>query len=113
MGSSNRSGRSKPGKKSQQDDCTRVGCNSRAEIRPALVQWIDSCEPVPNAEVEKNDLPEPQEIWQCGFIVHEDDDCLVVAGAMKPDLDTLDYVIAIPKVAVVAIYELKSNVISW
>ena len=69
-------------------------------MKMVLVEWIDSCEPQPNAEVEKNALPEPQQILQCGLLVFEDRSYITVAGGVKPDLGTYDYVIAIPKVAI-------------
>jgi hypothetical protein len=78
-----------------------VECIPGADVvKMVLVEWIDSCEPQPNAEVEKNDLPEPQKILQCGFLVFEDRSYITVAGGVKPDLGTYDYVIAIPKVAI-------------
>ena len=74
-------------------------------VKMVLVEWVDSCEPEPNAEVELHELPGPQRIYQCGFLVEEKKTHIVVAGASKPDLETFDYVIAIPKVAVVNMQE--------
>lgn len=74
-------------------------------MKMVLVEWIDSCEPEPNAEVEQHEFPEPQRIYQCGFLVKEKKTHIVVAGASKPDLETFDYVITIPRVAVVNMQE--------
>ena len=74
--------------------------------RLVFVDWTDSCEPVPNSDVSVYELPEPQRIFQSGFLVHEDDDHIVVAGGMKPSLETFDYVIAIPRVAIITLRDL-------
>jgi hypothetical protein len=68
-----------------------------------FVDWVDSCESVPNSDLSIYELPSPQRIFQAGFLVHDDEDHIVVAGGMKPDLETYDYVIAIPRCAIVAI----------
>ena len=78
-------------------------------VKMVLVEWVDSCEPDPNAEVERHELPGPQRIYQCGFLVKEDGDHIVVAGASKPQLETFDYVIAIPRCAVVNMQEVVTE----
>ena len=75
----------------------------------ALVKWIDSCEPVPNAEIEKHDLPVPLQIESVGWIVENTKKHVTVAGAYKPDHSTFDYVITIPKVAVKSITKLATQ----
>lgn len=74
--------------------------------RLVFVDWVDSCEPVPNSDIGVYELPEPQRIFQAGFVVQEDDDYVVIAGGMKPILETFDYVIAIPRVAIVNMRDL-------
>ena len=64
------------------------------------VEWIDSCEPADNAEVEMHEIPDCQKIVQVGFLVKESDASVSIAGAWKPELDTFDYVITIPRFAV-------------
>ena len=68
-----------------------------------FVDWVDSCEVVDNSDLTIMELPEPQRLFQCGFLVHDDEDYIVVAGAIKPALETFDYAIAIPRVAINAI----------
>ena len=69
-----------------------------------FVDWVDSCEQLDaagrNSEINLYDLPEPQRIFQSGFLIHNDPDYIVVAGGMKPELETFDYVISIPRVAI-------------
>tara|TARA_R110001592_G_scaffold186869_2_gene431306 strand:- start:804 stop:1112 length:309 start_codon:yes stop_codon:yes gene_type:complete len=72
-----------------------------------FVDWIDSCEPADNSDLTPYELPEPQRIFQCGFMVQEHEDHIVVAGGMKPALETYDYVIAIPRVAINGIRHLS------
>lgn len=72
-----------------------------------FVDWVDSCEPVNNSDIDIYDFPEPQRIFQVGFLVHDEDDYVVVAGALKPGLETFDYCIAIPRVAINAIRSLE------
>lgn len=74
--------------------------------RLVFVDWIDSCEPVPNSDISVYELPEPQRIFQAGFIVQEDDNYIVMAGGLKPVLETFDYVIAIPRVAIITMRDL-------
>lgn len=68
-----------------------------------FVDWVDSCEVAENSDLSIYELPEPQRLFQCGFLVHDDEDHIVVAGAIKPALETFDYAIAIPRVAINAI----------
>ena len=74
-----------------------------------FVDWVDSCEPVPNAEINAYELPAPQRIFQAGFLVQDDEDHIVVAGGLKPEQETYDYTIAIPRCAIVAIRYLTIN----
>tara|TARA_R100001163_G_scaffold64391_1_gene58492 strand:+ start:1000 stop:1299 length:300 start_codon:yes stop_codon:yes gene_type:complete len=74
-----------------------------------FVHWIDSCEPQDNSDISAYELPSPQHLMQCGFLVHEEEDYIVVAGALKPALETYDYVISIPRVAVNAIRYLEPS----
>lgn len=73
------------------------------DVKPVIVHWVDSCEPTPNAEIEKTELPTPQDIWQCGFLVHLCETHVVIASGLKPDLETMDYVISIPTSAIKSI----------
>ena len=68
-----------------------------------FVDWVDSAENVENSDLGIYELPEPQRIFQCGFLVHDEEGYICVAGAVKPVLETYDYVIAIPRVAINAI----------
>lgn len=63
-----------------------------------LVEWVDSCEPDPNTDTDE--IPEPQTIYQAGFLVRERSEYITIAGAMKPELGTMDYLISIPRSAV-------------
>lgn len=74
-----------------------------------FVDWVDSCEPIPNAEISAYDLPQPQRIFQVGFLVQDDEDHVCVAGGLKPETETYDYVIAIPRCSIVAIRYLTIN----
>jgi len=74
--------------------------------RPVVVFWIDSCEPISNAEVERHDVPEPQKITQCGFLIKETSEYVSIAGAVKEDPEVYDYVITIPKFAVTKLVKL-------
>ena len=65
-----------------------------------MVQWVDSCEPADNSEVEDHDIPEPQVLYQVGHLIRETEQYLSVAGCYKPLLCTFDYVITIPMSAV-------------
>ncbi len=83
--------------------------DSRDGYPLVFVDWIDSCEPQDNSDINAYDLPEPQRIFQAGFLVHEQEDHIVIGGALKPQLETYDYVIAIPRVAIVAIRYLTAD----
>lgn len=74
-----------------------------------FVDWVDSCENKDNSDLGVYDLPEPQRIFQAGFLVQDTEDYIVVAGAIKPALETFDYCIAIPRVAINAIRTLCSE----
>ena len=65
-----------------------------------IVEWIDSCEPAVNAEVEPHEIPEPQYITQVGILIQETELSVSVAGASKEDPVCFDYVITIPRVAI-------------
>jgi hypothetical protein len=76
--------------------------------RIVIVEWTDSAEPASNSDVEPADFPAPQILTNTGYLVEEHDSYIVVAGAMKPDpsLTTYDYVIAIPRVALISMEDL-------
>ena len=63
----------------------------------ARVEWVDSCEPAYISEIEEDEIPEVQLILQVGFLIKETERSVSIAGAWKPDLDTFDYVITIPR----------------
>jgi hypothetical protein len=71
-----------------------------------FVHWIDSCEPADNSDINAYELPTPQNIFQSGFMVHEEEDHIVVAGGLKPECETYDYVISIPRCAVISLRRL-------
>jgi hypothetical protein len=64
------------------------------------VEWVDSCEPADNSEIERHEIPEVQRIYQVGFLIRDTESSISVGGAWKPDLNTFDYVITIPKFAI-------------
>ena len=80
------------------DECQ--GVHAREGYPLVVVDWIDSCENQDNSDVGVYELPEPQRIFQCGFMIHEEEGFVVIAGALKPVLETYDYCIAIPRVSI-------------
>ena len=64
------------------------------------VEWVDSCEPAVNSEVEEYDIPEPQTLYQVGHLIKTTDEYISVAGCHKPQCGTFDYVITIPRIAI-------------
>tara|TARA_Y100001973_G_scaffold12595_1_gene17485 strand:- start:16 stop:312 length:297 start_codon:yes stop_codon:yes gene_type:complete len=75
-----------------------------------FVDWLDSCQPgEPNSDLTAYELPEPQRIFQAGFLVHEQEDHIVVAGAIKPQLETFDFIISIPRCAIISIRYLSPD----
>ena len=64
------------------------------------VEWIDSCEPADNAEIESHEIQERQTMIQVGYMIKETEISVSIAGAWKPELSTFDYVITIPRVAI-------------
>ena len=73
----------------------------------AWVEWIDSCEPRDNAEVEEYEIPTPQRMYQVGHLIKTTSDAISIAGCFKPELGTYDYVITIPKSAILNLKKLK------
>tara|TARA_R100000808_G_C2086671_1_gene108587 strand:- start:35 stop:298 length:264 start_codon:yes stop_codon:yes gene_type:complete len=69
-----------------------------------LCEWIDSSEPMDNAELTVDELPEPQLIYQVGLLVMDTPAYIVIAGAWKPEAageqDSYDYAISIPRSAI-------------
>jgi hypothetical protein len=72
------------------------------------VDWIDACEPADNAEIEEYEVPSLQMISQVGFLIRETEGSVSVAGAWKPELNTFDYVITIPRISVQSLKILSS-----
>jgi hypothetical protein len=68
-----------------------------------FVDWVDSAENKDNSDLSVYELPEPQRIFQAGFLVQDTEEYIVIAGAVKPALETFDYAIAIPRVSINAI----------
>lgn len=68
-----------------------------------LVDWLDSCENADNSDQYLDDLPQPQRIMQAGFLIVDDPDHVVIAGAAKVELGTCDYAIAIPRCSITTI----------
>ncbi len=64
------------------------------------VEWIDSCEPGDNSEVEMYNVPKPQQIFQVGLLIKDEPTYISIAGAWKSEDKVFDYVITIPKSAV-------------
>lgn len=74
--------------------------SSRDGYPIVLVDWIDSCENADNSDVGIYDLPSPQRLFYAGFIIHEEEDYIVIAGGIKPAQETYDYTMAIPRCAI-------------
>ena len=70
----------------------------------AEIKWVDSAENVPNEEIEFDELPKPQIKLSAGYIISEEHNHIVVAGIVNTH-QTADYVIAIPKVAIMEIHK--------
>ncbi|MBC8282213.1 MAG: hypothetical protein H8E32_00225 [Nitrospinae bacterium] len=83
----------------------------KTDYEPVVVYWIDSCEPIDNSEISINEIPQPQKIIQCGFLIIDNSEYISIAGAYKHDPNinggTFDYVITIPKFAVTKITKLQ------
>jgi hypothetical protein len=75
---------------------------SREGYPLVFIDWMDSCENTANnnSDLTVYELPEPQRIFQCGFLVHEEEGHVVISGGVKPSLETFDYSIAIPRVSI-------------
>jgi hypothetical protein len=71
------------------------------------VEWVDSCELSINAEVEEHEIPDLQNLIQVGHLIKETDDAISVAGCYKPKCKSYDYVITIPRFAILKIRRLK------
>jgi len=80
---------------------------TKHKYNPVIIYWIDSCQPFDNSEVGRHEIPEPQNIEQCGFLINETEEYISVAGAVKhvPE-EVFDYVISIPMSAVTKIVKL-------
>ena len=75
---------------------------------PVVAIWGDSCEWGDNSEIAFVDIPEPQTIIQCGFLVKDEEDYISIAGAVKSvPSEVFDYVISIPRFAIKQIIKLK------
>jgi len=73
------------------------------------VEWLDSCEIKDNSDLELSQLPEPQQLIQCGFLVKDEKEYVLISGAIKSQTDgtyLFDYTIAIPKVVISKITKL-------
>ena len=64
------------------------------------VEWIDSCDPAATAELDRHEIPDCPHILQAGFLIRENELSVSVAGAWKPETETFDYVITIPRFAI-------------
>ena len=83
--------------------------NPPSDYSIVYIYWVDSCEPSENSEVETCDIPSPQAIQSVGFLIKETKEYVSIAGACKKELMTFDYVISIPKKAIITIYYLHKN----
>lgn len=83
---------------------------SSFRYKPVVCRWVDSCEPADNSDVPAEDFPTPQIITSLGWLTKSEPDYIVVAGAEKVDdhaFTTFDYVITIPRVAVLNLSEVS------
>lgn len=76
------------------------------------VTWLDSCEPVDNADLALHEMPKPQLLFQVGFLLIDTPEHIVVASGVKPALqgqaeDSYDYAIAIPRCSIKEINTLE------
>mgnify|MGYP003117565762 CR=1 FL=1 len=78
-----------------------------------LVHWLDACEPDPNSDLDARDMPVPQQVWQAGFLLADNDEYIVVASGYKPDPNgaegTWDFAITIPQGMVKGMTVLSSD----
>jgi len=72
----------------------------QCELPCVRVVWVDSCEPADNAEIEEHEIPDVQQIVQCGLLARQTEESISIAGAWKPETRCFDYVITIPRFAV-------------
>ena len=80
---------------------------SNEEYPSVIVEWLDSCMPAENSEVLPEDIPDPDHITHCGFLVKETDEFVAIAGGVKRDPLCFDFVISIPKFAIQSITSLS------
>jgi len=81
-----------------------------SDHRVVLVEWLDSCEPEDNADLQLDDIPEPQVIMSIGWIVKDEPAYVSVVGAVKVDDHvgtTYDYSISIPRVAIMRMFDVR------
>lgn len=78
----------------------QIQTSSRDGYPIVLVDWTDSCENADNSDVGIYDLPSPQRLFYAGFIIHEEEDYVVIAGGIKPAQETYDNTMAIPRCSI-------------
>ena len=84
-------------------ECGTPGCcdGFRSDgFAVVFIDFLDSCENRDNSDQTVYELPSPQRLFYVGFMVHEDEDHIVVASGIKPEYETFNYTIAIPRVAI-------------
>lgn len=81
-----------------------------SDCRLVLCEWLDSCEPADNSDLELEDIPEPQVIMSVGWLIREEPAWIAIVGAVKVDDHagrTYDYSISIPRVAILRMFEVQ------
>jgi hypothetical protein len=75
-----------------------------------LCEWVDSCEPANNADLELEDIPEPQVIMSLGWMVRDEPSFVAIVGAVKVDDHagmTYDYSSSIPRVSIMRVFDVQ------
>lgn len=78
--------------------------------KPVMVEWLDSCEPANNSDLEVADFPAPQVITSLGWLAKEEPDYIVVVSAIKVDDHvgiSYDYAISIPRVSIMRVFDVE------
>ena len=76
-------------------------------MKPALVTWVDSASVDGWGPLKKRRKEKPVEIWSVGWIVHEDDDRLVMVSHRADETKEAGGTWAIPRACVKSVVRLK------
>jgi hypothetical protein len=76
-------------------------------MKVVLVEWLDSAEPADNADLELHEIPDPQRLQNVGWLLKDEESYVSLVSGLKPELETFDYAISIPKCSIIQMRELK------